>query len=250
MQKRATIFPVFIGFFLLSLFIFFFLSKPIAGVLESVTVPIQRTLFGSVRKPAENKTDVEKLRDENSNLLIELAKQKELEKENKALRDQFNLSGVSSQTLLPAEIIGTGDGSFIIDKGSSDGVKKGNVIVVKDNLIGRVVDASSHVSVVHLVTKGDVLLSAQTAKTQTVGVIKGMGDTMIFGNVVQSDKLDKGDVVITRGDVDKSGNGYPPHLVIGKITSVNKRASALFQVAEVKSLVDLSKVELVFVMTE
>ena len=249
MKRSGAIFPVFIGFFLLSLLIFFFFHKPIAGVLETLTLPIQKTLFGTIHKPAENKTDVEKLRDENSHLLVELAKQKELEKENKALRDQFNSSSVSSQNLLPAVIIGTGDGSFIIDKGSNDGIEKGNVIVVKDNLIGRVVEASSHVSVVHSITKGGVLLSAQTVKTQTVGVIKGMGENMIFGNVVQSDKLEKGDVVLTKGDVDKNGNGYPPHLVIGKITSVNKRASALFQVAEVRSFVNLSKVEMVFVMT-
>lgn len=249
MQKSGNIVPVFIVFFVLSLLIFFFFSKAAAGVLEQLTVPLQKSLFTSFHKPGENKTETEKLRDENNRLLGELAKQKEIEKENSALKDQFNTPGISSHKLLPAQVIGTDDDEVIIDRGTGEGVKEGSVIIVKDNLIGRVISASAHISVVNLVTHKDILFTAQAQKTQALGVINGRGGGMILANVILSDTLEKGDLVVTKGDVDKTGDGYPPHLIVGKIVSVDKRASNLFQVAQVQSLVDLSRLNVVFVMT-
>lgn len=249
MKKRTDVIPVFGGFFLLSLLIFFFLHKPIAGFLQHITVPIQRTVFGSIHKRSVNKSEVEQLKDENNRLSAELAKQKEVEKENKALRDQFQTTAISSQKLLPAKIVGMENDVIIIDKGEQEGVKVGNPIVVKNNLIGRVAKLSPHVSIVYGISHTDTSLTAKTLKTGVTGIIKGTGSVLILDNVVLSDKLEKGDTVVTKGDVDASGRGFPPSLVIGKITSVNKRASALFQVAEVKSLVDISKLETVFIIT-
>jgi rod shape-determining protein MreC len=69
-------------------------------------------------------------------------------------------------------------------------------------------------------------------------------------NVVLSEKLEKDDLVRTKGDVDERGQGFPPDLIVGKIISVNKQPSALFQSAEVKSLVDFSRLSTVFVITQ
>jgi rod shape-determining protein MreC len=248
MQKRGNVVPIFIGFFILSLLIFLFFSKGIAGLLEQLTVPLQKSMFASLHKPGENKTETEKLREENSRLLTELAHQNELEKENKALKDQFNTPDISSHKLLSADVIRTENDEIIINRGSSDGVKKGGIVIVKNSLIGRVVEVSAHISVVNLVTHGDILFTAQASKTQALGVINGRGGGMIFGNVILSEVLDKGDLVMTKGDINKDGSGYPPHLIVGKITSVNKRASNLFQVAQVQSLIDLSRLSVVFVM--
>ena len=71
---------------------------------------------------------------------------------------------------------------------------------------------------------------------------------MVLDNVVLSDTIENTDLVETKGDVDANGNGYPPHLIVGKILSVNKKTSALFQSALVGSLVDVSKLDVVFVM--
>ena len=60
--------------------------------------------------------------------------------------------------------------------------------------------------------------------------------------------LQKGDLVVSKGDVSR-GVQVPPNLVIGKIISVNKQTSNLFQTAQVQSLVDVSRLERVFVWT-
>lgn len=251
MQKRASLLPVFLIFFILSILIFFFSQKGllsgVTGFFELGTVPLQRVTFGIFHNETQQ-TSEGKLQEENRSLLTQLAKQKELEKENQALHDQFEITKPSPKTLLPAHIIGIADQQIILDKGTSDKVKKGNVILYKDNLVGRVVTVTAHVSIVSLVTNSQTSFTAQTSQTQALGVIKGTGtDGIILDNVVLSDKLQIGDVVVTKGDIDASGSGFPPGIVVGKIISVNKQPSALFQSAEVQSLVDFSKLTVVFI---
>lgn len=254
MQKRTTFFPIFIIFLLLAGIVFFFARNGafagLTGFFERVTTPLQRATFG-IFHPTGKQSEEDKLREENAKLLTQLAKQKELEKENRALHDQFEVSTPTPKELLPAQIIGRSTDQVILDKGSADGVTTGDIIVVKDNLVGRVTKASSHVSVVHLITHSEISFTGQDSKTDALGVVVGRGgNAIVFGNVVLSDKLEKDDLIVTKGDVDEHGQGYPADLVVGKVTAVYKQASALFQSAEVRSLVDFSKLSTVFVITK
>jgi cell shape-determining protein MreC len=128
-------------------------------------------------------------------------------------------------------------------------VQLGSIVVFKDNLIGKVVKISPRLSVVDLFNHKGITFTAETVKTSALGISQGAGGgKMVLGNVLLSDTLQTGDIVVTKGDVDAGGKGFPPQLVVGKIVSVNKKTSALFQTAEVESLVDVTKLKMVFVM--
>ena len=175
----------------------------------------------------------------------------EIERDNKALHDQFKTSNPQPKKLVVAEVIGRKSDELFIDKGSSDAIKVGDVVVIKDNLIGKVSKITPHISIVTLITHASTSFTAETSKTNTSGVIKSQGgDSIIFDNVILSDKLEKNDTIVTKGDVDMQGGGYPPKLIVGKIVSINKKASSLFQFAKVESLVNLSSVQMVFVQVE
>lgn len=254
MKRRGSIIPIFIIFFIISFLLFIFASQGklsgVTGFFEQLLLPMQRAGF-SLSNPSDQPTTEASLREENRKLQTQIAKQEELKKENNALRDQFKTEKPSSRTLLPAKIIGNREEGFLLDKGTADGVNAGDVVVYKDNVVGKIGKASTHMSIVFLLMHKDISFTAQTVKTNSLGIVKGNGErVLILDNVVLSDKLEKGDVVITKGDVDDSGKGFPPDLLVGKVVSVNKKASALFQRAEVKSLVDFSRLETVFVMTQ
>lgn len=260
MQRRGKLFPVFIIFLLLSL-LFIGLSSQgmlggMRGVLEGVTLPLQKLSFG-IFAPADE-SESEKIQRENKELRAALAKQAELEKENRALRDQFETTKPSSQNLLPASVIGmpgfipgvSVPDSLIIDQGEEESVQRGDIVVVKDSLIGIISQTSAHRSEVALISKKDSSFTAEAVKGSVPGILKGEGQGMlILGNVVLSDSLEKGSLVITSGDVSKEGKGYPPGLVVGKIVSVQKKQSELFQTAEVESLIDITKLQMVFILT-
>jgi cell shape-determining protein MreC len=85
--------------------------------------------------------------------------------------------------------------------------------------------------------------------TQALGVAKGQGGGgIILDDVVLSDTLQKGDLVLTKGDIDSHGIGIPPDLIVGEITSVSKFPSDLFQKASLKSKIDSSKLNKAFIV--
>lgn len=254
MKQRGSILPLFIISLLIALVLFFFATqgflKGPSGFFEQLLLPVQRLGY-SMQSSNDTTTSEATLREENRKLQTELAQRQELVKENKALRDQFETTKPSSRALLPAKIIGARDDGFLIDKGTADGIMTGDIVIYKDNLVGKIGKASTHMSIVYVLMHKDISFTAQTVKTDSLGIVQGSGGSVVvLDKVVLSDKLAKGDIVITKGDIDDKGKGFPPDLIVGKIVSVNKKASALFQQAEVKSLVDFSRLETVFVMTK
>jgi cell shape-determining protein MreC len=250
MRRPSNRIRVFIAFLTLSILIFIFSQHGwlnlATGFLQSLTIPIQR-----YSQNAFNQTDggySTSLQKENTDLRTQLVKLKALEKDNQALRDQFKITNPSPQKLLPAYIISahsslpgsTEIDTVHIDKGSMDNVRVGNKVIYTDNVVGRVVKISPRIAVVQLLNHKNFSETAQTSQAETVGILKGTGDKkMTLNNISLTDIIHPGDTVITRD---------PQPLVIGKIISVNKKSSALFQSAEVQSLINIKNLKIVFVL--
>lgn len=263
MKRKENFLLTFVVFLALSFFVFG-LSKvgilnPISSIVFRITVPIQSltyNTFNSIRLLGAN-DKLKKLQTENLKLTSMLSDQKKLERENSALSDQFQVSFPKTTVLLPANIIGapsfipgvTSPETFIIDKGINDGVKQGQAVVYKNNLVGKITKINNTLSEVTLVTNASSSFTARVLPSGALGVIKGRGGgQIILDNVLLSDNLKLSDLVLTNGDVSLNGSGYPPDLVVGKIVSVDKKASSLFQRAEVSSFIDFSKITTVFIL--
>lgn len=258
MQKRSSYFFLFLILFIIGLLVAVFsrntASAP-GGVISQLFTPIRETFIGMTR--GKDTDEVKTLREENIRLQKVIRDQKKLEADVKALRDQFETENLRTRELLPAKIISMPQfiagvslpESIILNKGSSDGVTVGQVVLYQDNVIGKIVKASSTTSLVDLIYHQKSTISAKTLKTNALGIIRGQGQgVMQLQGVVLSEKLEIGDQVLTKGDGDGITNGYPPDLVIGKIISVNKQPSALFQTAEVESLIPIIKLTTVFIV--
>lgn len=265
MKRKENILPAFFVFLVLS-FLFLGLSKvgilnPVSSVFQKIIVPFQSatyTVFNSVTLLGTN-VRLKKLETENLTLISMLSDQKKLERENSALSDQFQVSSPNSNTLLSANIVGAPSfipgvstpETFIIDKGTQDGVKIGEAAIYKNNLLGKITKSNDSLSEVTLVTNSSMSFTAKTSSSEVLGVIKGQGGgDMILDNVLLSDNLKPLDLILTNGDTSLNGSGYPPNLVVGKIVSVDKKASSLFQRAEVSSFIDFSKITTVFIIVK
>jgi len=185
--------------------------------------------------------------------LSKLASFDQLKNDNAALSDQFQTSYPQSLQLLKADIIGAPDfipgvsvpSVFILSKGSKDGVVKGSAVVIQNNLVGVVSQVSTNLSKVNLINNSGVSFTART-EDGNVGVIKNIG-ALILDNILLSENLTVGEMVFTKGDIDSSGVGIPQGLLVGKIISLEKNPSSLFQAAKVQSFVDLSNLSAVFI---
>ena len=262
--KRGKFVSIFLFFFIFSLLLLFVfqtnLGSTIRGPIENTFRPLQQvtySFYGDAK--AESNSEVDKLRSENQSLRIALAKQQELEREIKALHDQFATTSISSRTLLPAHIVGIKSfipgfslpAEIILDQGEREGVRVGQMVLSRDIIIGRVTHVSTHASRVELTTKEGFSITAKTSKTGAIGIIKGKGSgVMVLDNVLLSEKLEVNDIVMTKGSVNENGIGSPPDLILGRVISLNKKASELFQSAEVVPLVDVTQLKTVFILSQ
>lgn len=259
MQKSFGFFLVFI--FLLSFssaLVFLFRNNaqvPGGGVFNDIFSPVRRSVVGMVTKDEKESS----LQQENDKLRKELLDQQKSMADLKALRDQFETQKIRSNTLLPAAIVGMKGfvpgvslpEGLILARGSQDGVRVGQVVVYQDNVIGKIGKTTETTALVNLLYSENSTINAKTLHTNAIGLIRGLGQgVMSMEGVVLSEKLEKGDEVLTKGDEDLDKTGYPPDLVIGKIVSVDKKASNLFQTAQVESLVPITKLTTVFIMTQ
>lgn len=264
MQKSRGFTVFFIVFLLLSILVFF-LSKagflrPVESLMQGISAPFQAIAYGFYSNVVNfgSKNEATELKNQNLVLTKKIIDQNRLIADNKALRDQFQTQSIRSQNLIPADVVGAPGfipgvsfpEVFVIDRGQADGLNVGDAVLVKDNLIGKISKTTQFTSSIILISNSSLSFTAKTLSTNALGVIKGQGGgEMILDNVLLSDKLQKGDTVITRGDVNEEGAGFVPDLIVGKISSISKNPSDLFQKAEIKTLLDFTKINMVFVLS-
>lgn len=261
MQRKENFLPFFLVFFGLSL-VLILVGR--TGFFDDVTYIFNRTVVPGrtaanflTLKSVQNKV-IKNLAFENAQLKKKLADEKNIMDENHALKSQFAISESTSQNLLSAKIIG--EPGFvpgvslpeylIINKGEKAGIKVGNAVIFQNYLVGKVIKTYPDFSKIELITNKNSSFIAKVASgEEIVGVMKGQGgEEIIMDNVLLSAQLKKDSEVTTKGDKDENGNGYPPDLGIGKIISVEKKQSDLFQKASVKSPIDFKNLEMVFVI--
>lgn len=268
MKKRKKVLPIVVAFILFSVLLFFFSSNglfsPARRVIEWVFLPIQKIVV-LAKIPGSSDTENKKLKEENIRLTKQLVHLRLLEKENKALRDQFETTQTKNQQLLPASIVGapafipgvTVPDRYILDKGKDDGVAVGQAVVYQNNFVGVITQVSNTLSSVLLLVHKEFVQTVTVVPTSTeqqttiFGVLHGRGgNEMTVENILQSAALRMGDVVVTSGEKTMQGSGMPAHIIIGKITSIEKKPSDLYQIAKVKSVLDFTALSTVFIVTE
>ena len=264
MRRSENFLPFFIVFFILSLLLILLGGSGIFNSFSSIVnksiAPMRSSTIDLLSLKSFKNKQIKSLMDENAKLRKQISEKQSMTAENKALKDQFAKSASNSQSLLPAKVIGAP--GFIpgvslpeylmIDKGSIDGVGLGSTIIVENYLVGKVISLTQNFAKVELVNSKNSLFSGKVVPLdgrEISGIIKGKGsDEMILDNVLLSASIKKDDIVLTKGEKNEKGVGFPPDLIVGKIVSVEKKSSDLFQKAEVLSFVDFTSLSTVFIL--
>lgn len=260
--KRNQVLAVGIGIFLILAFNFF--QAETRNFFHSVSAPIQnafwgagdaasdffKTLFGSGGLKNEN----EELRRENRELLSVLAEFKNLEEENKELKEALGLQLNEEFKLILADISCKDPlrDAVFVNKGSEDGVSVNlPVITSEKTLVGRIEEVFSDFSRVGLVSDeessfGVRIFDADSAEI-TQGVVSGEGGgEVILDFLPQKTEIDKGSLVVTAG----FDGIFPEGLLVGEVKTVPKASTAPFKKAEVEAAFKLGQEQKVFIVSE
>ena len=146
-----------------------------------------------------------------------------LKKDNLRLRRILSLKELSNDEHISAAVISRKTGSWwrqiILNKGSKDGVKIGNIVIGPGGLLGRVKNTSLFTSSVTLITSPESKLGVWVDRIQTNGLLVGLGDD--YPSLI----LYSEDADIKVGDFVSSSPAstlLPPNIPIGIVQSIDE----------------------------
>ncbi|MBW2432615.1 MAG: rod shape-determining protein MreC [Deltaproteobacteria bacterium] len=173
----------------------------------------------------------------------------EIDMANSRLRNLLNFQKAPTHKVVAAEVIGKDPSGWfktiIIDKGKSDGLKKGLAVVLPTGIVGQVIEAAGHYSKVMLVIDRNSAVDAMVQRSRARGIIKGeSADQCRFEFVLRKHDVQIDDTVIASG----LDGVYPKGLRIGRVADISQRNADIFYEITVAPFVDYEKLEEVLVI--
>lgn len=244
-----------IALFLMSFF-FILLSKVDSVVIEAankaaldVSGPIMQTveypsriihrLYTYIYDISHIYLENRELRDENKQLMMLQNKVRALEVENQLLARLLNYVPPADASFISAKIIAESGDSFthilLVYIGDED-VKKGQIVMGDESVIGRIDEVSGHYARVILVTDINSKIPVVVERTRARAILSG--DNTIMPQLIflrSSADVKEGDIIVTSG----VGGMFPAGLPIGFVNSVQNGEIT------VETIADISRTEYV-----
>jgi rod shape-determining protein MreC len=242
----------------LILFVFSGARSNIRSFMSGFFSPVLSHLSSSGKNLRENLSFIRHIGDLRSknnelsekilSLQVDTSRISELENENTILKKELGFAKDSSTgPLIPAKIIERDPMSYldyvIVDRGSDDGLKSGMAVVSSGTLVGQVREVMKNTSTVVLITSKDSIIQAMLQDCRAKGILKGGNSGLYIENITRDTEYKEGEFVITSGLGGKIKEG----ILIGKADKLQSSSSGIFKTISVEPLLDLSKLELVFI---
>jgi rod shape-determining protein MreC len=134
-----------------------------------------------------------------------------------------------------------------IAAGSSHGIGLYTPVITGDGLVGAVTNPFPDTAQVTLLTDPDSNVQARDTATGVSGLIRaGDGGTLILDQVAKEQTVKKGDIVVTRGTVDRRYPSiYPYGIPIGRVLSVGTSDIATFLTVTVQPFANFDSLDAV-----
>ena len=179
------------------------------------------------------------LRDENKQLMMLQNKVRALEVENQLLARLLNYVPPAEASFISAKIIAESGDSFthilLVYIGNED-VKKGQIVMGNESVIGRIDEVSGHYARVILVTDINSKIPVVVERTRARAILSG--DNTVMPQLIflrSSADVKEGDIIVTSG----VGGMFPAGLPIGFVNSVQNGEIT------VETIADISRAEYV-----
>lgn len=223
------------------------MTNPISFGIYRLDQNVSKQLFfisGSRLSSQENKA----LKEQIAQLLSENAKLRQRLAEVEAQVFQKNYLDPQNFNLLPARPIGLAR-YLKIDKGGNQGIKVGQIVVFKDNYIGRINAVSPSSANIQLLQDPDYKVAAfsQGLGGRAKGILLGQfGSDLLLDKILHEEKISEGDLVYSEG----TEGSVPRGMILGKVIEVFELSDEVFKQARVKPVFEIKDLELVFVILE
>ena len=242
-------------------------AGPLRGVASYVLVPLQKGInqIGSVVSDwSDSLTNLKDVMAENEELKTQVD---QLTTENNILQqDKFELNRLRELYELDekypdydkvgARVIGKDAGNwfqtFVIDKGSEDGIQVDMNVIAGSGLVGRITSVSSHSATVLSIIDDSSNVAAQVLSTSDNCIVSGSLQLMSENKISISkltdneDKVTSGEKIVTSNISDK----YLPGILIGYVDQISMDSNNLTKSGTLRPAVDFAHLEEVLVILD
>ncbi|MBE6838432.1 MAG: rod shape-determining protein MreC [Ruminococcus sp.] len=235
--------------------IFQTLFSPVQSASASISSAVREKLdmLTNARRYYEDNIQLRQKLDEMYNTMVDY---EEIKKENEQLRNVIGLKEdypdyeFSPPCAVISKTANDPFGSFIIDKGSSDGISAYDPVITDAGLVGVVTKVSSTYSRVTTILSPEVPVGVYCIRSGSSGVIEGdaafAADGLCRMKYIDIDSdIQVGDIIVTSGN---SGL-FPSGRVVGTVKEIEVESSGLSFTATIEPIVDIPEVHSVFVIT-
>jgi len=249
MKKRAQIFFI-ILIFVIFLSVSRFFSHSLVNQFHQIFSPIEKQFYEAGQRSktffsqffgvfhiSKIKKENELLKQENIFLLQKLNELREVKKENDFLKSALAFAKEKNFNILSAQIVSyrANQDVILIDKGKEDNLIKGMPVVTVNNVVvGKIKEVFDNFSEVVLITNNnfsfDVKIQLNDTE-QTVALAKGEGNKNLTFDLAPKEKEIPIESLVFTSVL---GGSFPPGLLVGKITQVQKNDAQPFQKGVIK----------------
>ena len=239
--------------------------EPVQSVITQLTSPAQVSATGATESVTDALDFVFELRNMrqrnaeleqvNSNLLVENFELREVQRENELMREMLAFAqtrpGLDLRgAQIVAQVIGQESNNFLgyimLDLGQDHGIEVGYPVVTDQGLVGRISEVNDNTSKVLMISDPSSAVNAIMQSSRLNGVVRGApGGDLIMDYIQQGQTFKEGEIVLTSG----LGGRFPKGIPIGQVIEIRQRDIDVFQQAVIRPTVDLSRLELVMVVT-
>ncbi|MDD6483123.1 MAG: rod shape-determining protein MreC [Clostridiales bacterium] len=241
-------------------------QNPVTNVIRTVMSPFQSgfSYIGYKLSRAVNFIwEADTYRAENEELSARLAQLEQQSKEtaqyrveNERLSELLDLKNSLSQfETVAASVIGYSKNNWYdkieINKGTLNGIEKGNPVICSDGIVGLVEEAGPDWAVVSTVINPDSAVGIRVTRTGDVGVAEG-DDDLCMNSMCKLTFIDKGVNIIVGDLLETSGAGgiYPAGFIVGTIREISSDNMGILNYAVIEPKADFSRLHEVLVINK
>lgn len=141
--------------------------------------------------------------------------------------------------------------TFVIDKGTADGIQKDMNVIAGEGLVGIVAEAGKHYSKVRSIIDDKSNVSAMFLKTSDTCIVKGNLES-IFNGVIDVEMINKEAKIENGYEVVTShiSTKYLQGILIGYVSDISDDPTSLTKTAKLTPVVSFDKLETVLIITQ
>ncbi|MBP5303750.1 MAG: rod shape-determining protein MreC [Clostridia bacterium] len=228
------------------------LLSPFQSLTSSLSTGIHN-LFDSSNSKKSLEEENAKLKDQINALRKSQVELDELRRQNTLYKDFLGLKEENPDYVFKdARVIAVDPvdiyHNFTINRGTMHDVKKGNVVITPDGLVGVVYETGINYAKVRTILDPELQISCYDSRTREDGIStndleNAKQEQFKLSQMSRDATAATGDTVVTYGGI------YPTGLLIGEIIQVKADTDGLSKYALVKPFADISAVSEVFVIT-